>query len=76
MRLSAMSGIDCLRKRRAGGERSFHPAAQNLMHGLVDELHSIENKEDRVSPASLTLFPVAVQQQSFFDSFPSFPSWW
>ncbi len=62
MRLSATSGFDCTAKRRAGRERSFHPAAQNFMHGLVDELHSIENTADRVPPVCLTLFPVAVQQ--------------
>jgi hypothetical protein len=46
------------------------------MHGLVDGLHLIEKKADRVLYVSLTLFGVAVQQQSFFDSFPSFPGWW
>jgi len=32
------------------------------MHGLVDGLHSIEKKADKVLPENLTLFAVAVQQ--------------
>src|SRR5215472_7233408 len=42
-------------------------------HSPVDELHSTENKGDKVVGILLTSPPAGVKPQSFFDSFRGFP---
>jgi hypothetical protein len=43
--------------------------APNLSHGLVDSLHSIHSKEDKVRQILLTPKIEGVKRQSFFDIF-------
>jgi hypothetical protein len=44
-------------------------------HVPVDELHSIENKDDTGARFSLTVKTRSVKPQSFFDNFLSLPGW-
>jgi len=50
----------------------FAPVAQCFWHPPVDELHSAENKAHKFDKVFLTLPPVALFSQSFFDSIPMF----
>ena len=65
------------KKPSVGGARpeGFIPAAQSVLHPVVNGLHSIEEQADRAAYFSLTQKTGGVQRQSFFDSFPSFSGW-